>query len=403
MDSVEHAFGPSRGNSRASPSRPSAASLASGTKEARDAPTKHVAEYSWSHAHVQYLPNQARREAEDAISESKASAARWQQTAEEWEARFNAAERQRLDAEAEAIRSINEVSWASVQKATEYEDRIHVLEQLLEDERRAHSQELRRHEELAQEAAEQSTRLLQEIDERCSKAVAVADARAQDAEERAEATRRRCEAEVEATREQEEVRVADARRLAESRARECEDQKNFEINQMHKQSIQRHRAMEETLYVSGRQKSEALSEARRHVTIMELDMREARAIQEAETSRREGRLDEWLSAQRRQNTAFEAHHKGMLELEKGLHKKTMERTMQRVNRHLKLGDADCGGRETPTREVFKSVAGASVGATPRLLAGGEPSSVAIAASGGTSSGGGGLTLTAGGRAVLVGS
>lgn len=155
---------------------------------------------------------------------------------------------------------------------------------------------------------------------------------------------------------------------------------------MHEKVVQRQRQMEETLYLNGRQKSEALNDAKRHTSAVEQDASEWKAIKEVEFSRKEARLEEWTSNQRKQNESLQTHYKGMLELEKSLHHRTMERTMQRVNRQLEFGDAGTTGKDTPTRQAIydlqpseKSGGGLpalTAPSTPLKLAGGSLLSLA---------------------------
>jgi hypothetical protein len=278
------------------------------------------------------------------------------------------------------MRKVNEVSWSAVQQATEYEDRVKVLEELIEEERSAHEASLKKHELLAKDAVEQADTLRRESEERFRQLVSAADAKAKDADERAEMVRRRAEEDVAAAQREAEVRVQEIRRWAEARMRECEDQKTFEVQQMHEKTVQRQRQMEETLYLNGRQKSEALTEAKRHSGKMEQEFREAKAIQEIDIARKEARLEEWTLKQRQQNLSLENQHKGLLELEKGLHARTMERTMQRTLRHLEYGDGPTGGKDTPTRHMLRDLTSSSANSNgPLALTAGSP----LARAGGT--------------------
>jgi len=303
--------------------------------------------------------------------------------AKDWERQIDLADSRRRDVEVEAMRKIHEVSWSHVKETAEFEERIKRLEELVEEERAKHEEALQNHENLAKQSVAEAQEVTKQTEERYRKLLASSDARAQDAEGRAEGTRRKAEDEVKDAKSREEARVLEIRKWADARVRECEDQKAFEIQQMHEKVKGRQRQMEETLFLNGRQKSEALSEAKRHTSAVEQDAVEWKAMMEIEFSRKESRLDEWTAKQRRQNSSLENHHKGMLELEKGLHNRTMERTMQRVNRQLETGDAGSNGRDTPTRQVmqdlpFSPKAGSGLQAltagSPLKLAGGAMAS-----------------------------
>merc|ERR1712217_968017 len=109
---------------------------------------------------------------------------------------------------------------------------------------------------------------------------------------------------------------------------------------MQSRVIQRQRVMEENLYTSGRQKSEVLCETKRHTSALETGMKELRAAEEIAQAHREARQEEWTAAQKSQTAAVTKHSKGLLDLEKGLHRRTMERTMGRVVQHLKTTEID---------------------------------------------------------------
>jgi hypothetical protein len=327
---------------------------------------------------MRYLPNEARKEAEAAILAARQEAAFWQKAAKDWERKIDTAGARGREAEVEAMRKVHEVSWASVKQATEYEERIRRLEEMIEDERAQHDEALQKHERLAKQAVDDAHAMAKETEMRFTKLLAQADARARDAEDRAEGARRRAEDEVKEAKAREEARVQELRTWAETRVRESEDQKTFEIQQLNEKSVQRQRQMEETLFLNGRQKSQALDEAKRNTSAVEQEATEFRAMMEIEFSRKEARLDEWTAKQRRQNASMEAQHKGMLELEKGLHSRTMERTMQRINRHLEHGDAGTSGKDTPTRQVFRDLpltspkgTGTAASDSPLKLAGGS--------------------------------
>mmetsp|Transcript_92481 Transcript_92481/g.160643 ORF Transcript_92481/g.160643 Transcript_92481/m.160643 type:complete len:399 (+) Transcript_92481:58-1254(+) len=357
-------FGPSRGGNARGAEVLTAAKPALKIKDDKERDKNQVAQYNWAHSHMQYLPNEARREAEEAIAAARDKELHWQQAAKEAEQRRDEALSQKQEAEVEAMRKVHECHWAAVKQATEYEVRIQALETVLEDERKKHEEELRRHEDEARKAREHCEQMIKESQAQHAAQVAAANARAQDAEDRSLQAMKRAEMEIDASRKREEARVKDIRRWADARVREVEDQKAFEVQKMHDKTVMRQRQMEETLYLNGRQKSEAMEDAKRHVRAMDTHMKEWKAIEEVELARKEARLTEWTGVQRRQNTSFENHHKGMLDLEKSLHNKTMERIMNRVNRQLVYGDGATGGTETPSRQVLQDLqASASLSST----------------------------------------
>lgn len=315
-------------------------------------PDQEVATYSWAHANMHYLPNEAKKEAELAVQAARDEAQHWSVASKDWERRHDDADARRKDAEVESMRKVHEVSWNAVKQAADYEERIKILEELVAEERAQHEEALQNHQRCTDEAVEEGKALAKETELRYTRLLASANARANDAEERAEAAMRRADDEVRAAKAREETRVQELRRWADARVRECEDQKAFEVQQMHEKVTQRQRQMEETLYLNGRQKSEALNDAKRHTSAVEQDASEWRAMKDVEFSRKEARLEEWTSNQRRQNESLQTHYSGMLELEKSLHHRTMERTMQRVNRQLECGGADTNGKDTPTRQAI---------------------------------------------------
>merc|ERR1711937_244516 len=109
-----------------------------------------------------------------------------------------------------------------------------------------------------------------------------------------------------------------------------------ELEQLHGRCIQRQRAMEETLFVSGRQASEVLGETRRHAVALEKNMKELRAAEEIAAAHKEARIEEWTAAQKAQTAHVEKHRTGLLDIEKRLHQRTLERTFAHATDHLRL-------------------------------------------------------------------
>mmetsp|Transcript_138987 Transcript_138987/g.387631 ORF Transcript_138987/g.387631 Transcript_138987/m.387631 type:complete len:173 (+) Transcript_138987:87-605(+) len=95
-------------------------------------------------------------------------------------------------------------------------------------------------------------------------------------------------------------------------------------------------------------------EANRHLAAMEQDTQQWCEALEVDASAKAARLKEFKDSQKVQNKAVGTHHKALLDLEKSLHGRTMGRTVGRVVRHVKLGDGDSRGPDTPTREYLRS-------------------------------------------------
>mmetsp|Transcript_4666 Transcript_4666/g.10959 ORF Transcript_4666/g.10959 Transcript_4666/m.10959 type:complete len:119 (-) Transcript_4666:85-441(-) len=85
---------------------------------------------------------------------------------------------------------------------------------------------------------------------------------------------------------------------------------------------------------------------------MEQEAKDWREAQEMDVGAQAARLREFKETQKAQNKAVAAHHKGLLDVEKELHGRTMERTMARVARHMRLGDGDKVA-DAPTRDFLR--------------------------------------------------
>jgi len=252
------------------------------------------------------------------------------------------------DMEVETQRTIKNLEWASVQKATEYEDKIAMLEEIIAKEREDHQRDTQRHLQMAQQARDESEDRVRDLEQRHAQALAAAVARAQDAEERLEIALRRTDNELTVCRSREEDRVTETRNKAEARSRESEDQKRFELLQMRDHVAQRQKAMEETLVLNGRQKSEAVSEARRHAASLTTQMEEYLGACRSDQAIMDLRHTETLCKQKQYHDESMKQQKGLLDLERILHHKTMERTMARV-----LGFRE--GAESPTAGVHQNM------------------------------------------------
>lgn len=312
-----------------------------------------------------YSPERASREAAAHMQEAKEETERWRRIARGFENERDEAQRKLREAEAECMRTVNEIQWASVQQATEYEDRIKRLEGLLEEERAAHAASVRTHAAMVDKAHVDAEARVLAVERRCREAEAAASARVEEAKIMARTAEKRRDDEVSLTRIREGFRVEDMRKTADARVSEFQKQKAFELQALHENVLQRQRAMEETLFLNGRAKSEAIEDARRHAAALDLDMKELRMAKEVEAAHKEARLDEWVAVQRREAGALASHHGAMLELEKQLHRKTVERTMGRVTRQLKFGDGDAVRPATPTRDFMRR----QMGTTGPILSG----------------------------------
>jgi len=332
----------------------SAAAPAPNTPAAAEMEEK-SAPFSWSHAHMHYLPNIARQEAEDRIRDSQNYADSWRVTSEELEKRADRFEGKMRETEVECMHKVREVNWASEQKAEEYEHRIRELELQMDGEREAHARELQRFAEMLQRERQDCEERVRQTEKRCADQVAAANIRGRDAEEVAESVRRLCDEEIAAVRTREAARVDEARRAAETKTRDVQTKARNELDINHSRMIERQREMEEKLYINTRLCTDAKVEAKRHVRAVEEDMEELRQVREADGARKDSRLAEWTAQQRSQNTAFATHCQGQLDVEKSMHKITCDRTMDRVMRHLQYGDGDYRGRTTPTRSALSEI------------------------------------------------
>ncbi|CAK0892458.1 unnamed protein product [Prorocentrum cordatum] len=117
---------------------------------------------------------------------------------------------------------------------------------------------------------------------------------------------------------------------------------------------ERQRASAQEVELERRRKdSVAVDEMSRHIEAIERECEEQRAMQEANFSVKQARLDEWRAKQKRQNDEATQRNQTLLELEKSLHTRSLERTMGRIARHMAFGDGDVRGDETPTRQVLQ--------------------------------------------------
>jgi len=225
------AFGPSKPLvARPGPPRRLAAGCGGGQGGSADAAHSTV-NCSWAHAHAKYFPNEARAEAEAAVLDARRESARQFSAAMEAERRAEATERRAREAQDAAKRDVREVGYAFEQMALEYEERIQALEDLLEEERRAHRTETRRLEQANADAEEVARRRVEEAQARCDTAVAAAEARAAAAERESSAAAKRATAQVEEARARAAARVEEVRRLADHRAVAQADQNRLFIDQ----------------------------------------------------------------------------------------------------------------------------------------------------------------------------
>jgi len=135
---------------------------------------------------------------------------------------------------------------------------------------------------------------------------------------------------------------------------ECERKRFLEVTHARAEQAADRQFADAALQECERRRSRTLDEAQRRIAEHEQSIGEWKALKELELSKREAGLETWAAAKREHRAAAEDHHKEMLALERGMHRKTMERTLDRVALHLTCGGgaSPTGGRETPTREVI---------------------------------------------------
>jgi len=205
-----------------------------------------------------------------------------------------------------------------------------------------------------QENREDARLRIEHEQRRCQAAIQAAEARMHEALRSEEEARRRAEEAVATARANEEKRVKEVRASAEDRVRKHEEQRRQEAEQLRAEVAAERAAMEERCRMYMEQGHKALEEAKRRIDSNEKGVQIWMSSKEIQLAKKEADWSEWGSQQKQQKSAFEAHHKQLLELEKGLHGKTMSRTMGRVVRQLKFGDSDVDGQDTPTREFLQS-------------------------------------------------
>lgn len=239
-----------------------------------------------------------------------------------------------------------------VQKVA-YEEKIRDLAVRLEQEREARAEDVRKAARaLKQSRAEMEARI-EDVRRRSEAEVAAANARAREAEDTAEAALKRVDEEVAAVRRQAESRVAEARMQTEARVGERSEQYRESARQMQAALEERQRSSAQEVELERRRKELAVDEKRRHVEAIERECEEQRTMQEANFAVKQARLDEWRAQQKKQIDEATQRNRTLIELEKSLHNRSLERTMGRIARHMTFGDGDVRGDETPTRQALQ--------------------------------------------------
>eukprot|EP00439_Symbiodinium_sp_Y106_P066492 s501_g10.t2 len=162
---------------------------------------------------------------------------------------------------------------------------------------------------------------------------------------------KRAHEDVVAARAREERRIAEVRAAAESRARELEAKMRSEANMRDAHLLERQRLMEDALYANGREKAEAIDQAQRHLACMEQELQTSKDQADALYAEKEARLKEFQETARKNTDEVVKHHKELLDLERALHNRSMERTMDRTV----LTWGYLGGEEASTPEQLRNV------------------------------------------------
>lgn len=300
-------------------------------------PGKQTIHYDWTHAHMKYMPNEARKEAEEAILAAQAAASTHKTTALVALTAQGEAERRAIEADRQRKMELTASEDLRHLQEQEYEDRIHALERILEVERATNAAERQERERQAQELRDQCKLRVEHEQKRCSEVVRGSEARARVAEESADEARRRADGSISAARSREEARVKEVRSVADDRLRNLEAQHWEAMQRLQAEVAAERKALDEKNRMYLQQGNESVQESRRRIENNEKSMQIWMSTKEVQLAKKEGDWKDWSTQQKQQKTDFEKHHTQLLELEKEAHGRVMSRTMDRVVRSLQLG------------------------------------------------------------------
>jgi len=300
---------------------------------------------------MKYLPNEARREAEEAILAAQAAAQEHKTTALEALKMKTATQRKAEEVEREAALKVEDAEVNLHCSTIQYEDRLRDLEELLEAERAAHEKTQREFDEKLQEVHDECDAAIKQERARAAELISAANVRAIEAENLAEEVRKRSAEAVDKARASEEARVKEARKVADERIRKNEEQKRQEIEAMRREVATIQKQCAEKIGMNVSQKNAAIEEAKRHMNVAEKDLDIWRSAKEVQLAKKEADTEEWVEAQRRQRMAFEDHATKLLGIEQYLHKHTMARTLDKVTLHLHGGEKG-GGADSYVGELM---------------------------------------------------
>jgi len=261
----------------------------------------------------------------------------WQIEIQQMKVERNEAVQKAEEAEEHARRQVNDYHWATAKQLQEMEERIQRLESMLEEERTAQLLERQRQTEQVAQVRRDAEVELQEAERRHRAELALEQERVREAHQLVELIQKRASEDVVAARAREERRVTEVRAAAEQRTRDLEAKMRQEANMRDEHLLERQRLMEEALYANGKEKAEAIDAAQRHLACMEQELQASKDQTDALFAEKEARLKEFQDTSRKNTEEMVKHHKELLDLERALHSRSMERTMDRVVQHLKLG------------------------------------------------------------------
>jgi len=270
----------------------------------------------------------------------------WEIEVQQMKVERNEALRKAEEAEEHARRQVQDYHWATAKKLQEMEEKIRRLQSMLDEERTAQILERQRQTEQVAQVRREAAVELEEAEKRHRLELAAEQERVREAHDLVELVQKRAHEDVVAARAREERRIAEVRAAAESRARELEAKMRSEANMRDAHLLERQRLMEDALYANGREKAEAIDQAQRHLACMEQELQTSKDQADALYAEKEARLKEFQETARKNTDEVVKHHKELLDLERALHNRSMERTMDRVVHHLKLGP-DEGGLPVP--------------------------------------------------------
>lgn len=259
------------------------------------------AQYSWSNWHQNYLPSEAKKEADQRTDEAHTHATQWKGWGEKMDQDRELKEAQCKESVAKAENDVRQTEWEMDAMKAKHQERILTLQNLVEQERKkTESVQKACYEAVARERAECEQRV-QQIEREAEEGVKRANAAAAESFHQADVETTKIKEQTQAARQECDEQVKQARDWADGRISQIESEKWAEVDKINAWIEERGQKMDQTLRSAEQQRCLRALDAAQRIDAAVAHNEDKRAAEQLATARMRVRFEDWRSSQHKSN------------------------------------------------------------------------------------------------------